>query len=103
MDKVYSISPKEGETRLCLDPWGKVFIRVNGDVHLCCYNTKVGNLQDGPLDEVLNNKKAKSYREGLLTGKLQPQCGQCGDKKVCSIDELKSLVEEYYQTGRYFE
>ena len=101
--KVYAISPQEGQTRLCLDPWGKAFVRVNGDVHLCCYGTNVGNLRDGTLEEILNNERAMAYRKDLLTGNLKAPCKGCGNKKVCSIIELKELVADYYENGTYFE
>lgn len=101
--KVYSIDAQAGQTRMCLDPWGKAFIRVNGDVHLCCYGTNVGNLKDGSLDELMNNDKAVTYRRDLLTGELKSPCSGCGDKRVCSIGELREAVKKYYEDGTYFE
>jgi radical SAM protein with 4Fe4S-binding SPASM domain len=100
--RIYSIIPEEGETRMCLDPWAKCFVRANGDVHLCCYNTNVGNLRDGSLDDVLNNDRAKAFRAGLLNGKPLPRCQTCGDKAVCSPEELKEKVQEWYDNGTYF-
>jgi len=99
--KIYSIAPEEGKTRMCLDPWAKAFIRANGDVHLCCYNTNVGNLKDKTLDEVLNSDEAKAYRKGLLTGKPLSQCKICGDKSVCTTAELEQTVQEWYNYGTY--
>ena len=98
--RIYSIEPQEGQTRLCVDPWAKVFIRASGEVHLCCYYTPVGSIIDKPLDEVLNGEEAKSYRLGLLTGDLKPMCKLCGDKKIVSTEELKHAVEEWYQNKK---
>jgi radical SAM protein with 4Fe4S-binding SPASM domain len=100
--RIYSIIPEEGKTRMCLDPWAKFFVRANGDVHLCCYGTNVGNLSKGTLDEVLNNEYAKEYRAGLLEGKPLPKCQSCGDKAVCTPEELKEKVQEWYDDGVYF-
>lgn len=95
--KIYSQSPKHGETRLCLDPWTKAFIRADQQVHLCCYHTPIGSIKDNTLIEILNNNISKSYRIGLLTGDLKETCKHCGDRKLVSIDELKSSVEKWYQ------
>ncbi len=97
--RIYTITPKDGETRMCLDPWAKVFIRANGDVHLCCYNTNVGNLSEGTLDEVLNNETAQAYRQGLLTGNLKPACQCCGDKQACTTIDLMKKVQEWLDKG----
>jgi radical SAM protein with 4Fe4S-binding SPASM domain len=95
--KFYGIVPPKGQTRLCIDPWTKAFIKANGDVYLCCYKTYAGNLRDGTLDEILNSKEAQQYREGLLTGKPLTPCQGCGDKKVCSVSELQNAVLDWYE------
>jgi radical SAM protein with 4Fe4S-binding SPASM domain len=98
----YSAPLKEGETRLCIDPWAKILISANGDVNLCCYNTKVGNLRDGSLDDIINGEKSKQYRIALLSGDPLPLCAICGDKPVCSTDQLRQRVDEWYDDGKYF-
>jgi len=98
--RIYSQKPQEGQTRLCIDPWAKAFIRASGEVHLCCYPTPVGSINDKSLDEVLNNAEAKSYRLGLLTGNLKPTCQLCGDKQLVSPEELKRVIEEWYKNRK---
>lgn len=100
--KIYSVLPEDGQTKMCIDPWAKCFIRANGDVHLCCYGTVVGNLSDGPIDDILNNDRAKEYRSKLLEGSPMPKCLNCGDKKTCSTEELTQKVNEWYEKGTYF-
>ncbi len=102
MSQIYSLKPQNGQTRLCIEPWAKAFIRANGDVHLCCYHTPVGSINDKPLCEVLNSEEAKSYRLGLLTGDLKPACQACGDKKLVSQEELKQAVEEWYKIRKMY-
>lgn len=82
-----------GYTRMCLDPWSKCFIKADGTVRLCCYETAVGNINDNSLDEILNNERTIAYRNGLLTGQLLPMCKICGYKPVVTVKELSSLVE----------
>lgn len=98
--RIYSLEPQEGQTRLCIDPWAKAFIRASGEVHLCCYHTPVGSVNNKSLDEVLNSEEAKAYRLGLLTGDLKPACQLCGDKKLVSPEELKRVVEEWYKNRK---
>jgi len=100
--KIYNLSLQPGESRLCIDPWAKVVISANGDVNLCCYTTKVGNLRDGSLEEIINGELAKQYREGLLTGNPMPLCRSCGDKPACSISQLKQKVDDWFEQGSYF-
>ena len=52
------IAPLEGQTRICLDPWAKVFVRASGQVCLCCNAGPIGSLNDNSLDDILNNDKA---------------------------------------------
>lgn len=98
--KIYSGTLGPGQTRLCLDAWAKAFIQVDGGVRLCCYNTPVGNINQGTLDEVLNSDVAMGYRQGLLTGDLRPMCRICGDKRIVPLRELRNAVEEWYATGK---
>lgn len=95
--KSYNIQPKETETRNCIEPWHKAFIRANGDVHLCCNNSLIGNIKDEPFEQLINNHKAKAYRQGLLDGKLMPSCVKCPDKGVISQSKLRELVIIYLE------
>lgn len=97
---LYALSVVPGQTRMCLDPWAKAFVRIGGDVHLCCYYTPVGNLATGTLSEILDSDEAKAYRQGLLTGELKPACQCCGDKRICTTQELEEKVREWYATGK---
>jgi radical SAM protein with 4Fe4S-binding SPASM domain len=102
MSKYYSIEPCAGKTRKCLDLWGKCLIKANGDVWLCCNGTLVGNLRDAPLADILNNQKSQAYRQGLLDGKPLPACKHCVDRPTCSIQELHEVVQDFYDTGKFF-
>ena len=97
----FYVAPKEGQTRKCLDPWGKCFIKNNGDVWLCCNSTMVGNIMADRLENILNNQSTRAYRQGLLTGNLQPVCTKCLDKPICSTEELLTHVIEFNHAGKF--
>jgi alpha-D-ribose 1-methylphosphonate 5-triphosphate synthase subunit PhnL len=92
------IVPQAGETRLCIDPWNKVFIRADAGVCMCCNSGPVGSLKDNTLDTILNNDKIKQYRIGLLTGALMPDCLKCPDREVVNIDKQTTLVKNWLDT-----
>lgn len=101
MTKYYSINPPPGKTRKCLDAWGKCFIKSNGDVWLCCNGAQVGNINSDDLKIILNNDRSQAYRKGLLEGELLPACRECIDKPICSVDELKDVVRDFYEKGTF--
>ncbi len=90
----------KGYTLLCLDPWTKCFIKADGSVRLCCYETTVGNINEDKLENILNNQNTIDHRRGLLTGDLMPMCKLCGYKKIVPIEDLKQAVEEWYKSGK---
>ena len=97
--KTFNILPNEGETRNCIEPWHKAFIRANGDVHLCCNGTLIGNIADTSFEELINNEQAQAYRQGLLDGKLLPACIRCPDKGITTQDDLRQAVILYLENG----
>jgi hypothetical protein len=69
---------RPGMTRDCLDPWIFTKLGVDGAVRPCCVGAPAGFLKgDNDLEQILNNEKMMEYREGLLTGKLVPECKVC--------------------------
>ena len=91
------------ETRICLDPWGKVFIRADGQVCLCCFAPPVGSLTDDGLGPILNGEEAMKYRYGLLTGELMPACLKCPEKPHGTRERLTELVTKFLETGEWFD
>ncbi len=93
--KKFSLLPNPGHTRLCLDPWAKVFIRANGDICLCCNSPPIGSINNTEIEAIINNDKANNYRDGLLSGNLQLACQSCPDRKSVLLSELVAIVHEY--------
>lgn len=95
----YYVAPKEGQTRMCLDPWAKVFIRATGKVCLCCNMPPVGSLEDDTLENILNNQESQQYRQGLLSGNVMPHCRTCPDRQIGDPNDLLRIVKKFLDTG----
>ena len=66
----------------CSQPFERVYIRGNGDVHACCsvvYGPKVGNVFETSIYEIWNSKKMKELRKELKKGIIDknPGCKKC--------------------------
>jgi hypothetical protein len=56
-------------------------------------------LCDASIEDIINGKEAVAYRQGLIEGKLLPDCATCPDRPVGDTDELIDLVTKFLQTG----
>jgi len=67
------ISVKNKENTYCSDLWESITVNKYGDVYSCCLlkPEKIGNINDGSLSELINNKIAIKSREKSLAGKLE--------------------------------
>ena len=92
--KCYSSNIKEGQTRNCLDPWTKVFLKADHQVRLCCFGPPVGDLDKQKLIEIINGPAAQTIRLNLLTGKLDQWCANCPARKEISPELLQELVKK---------
>lgn len=66
----------------CSQPFERVYIRGNGDVHACCsivYGPKIGNVFKKSIYEIWNSKEMKELRTMLKHGDLDkvPTCKKC--------------------------
>ena len=90
---VYSVSPKSGQTRDCLDPWTYAMVRANGDVSPCCQLGPVGSLASGQsLSDILNNSAMKRLRQNLLSGDLDTGCRRCASRPVTDCGALQDKL-----------
>ena len=68
----------------CNAPWVSTFIEADGTVRPCFFHRSLGNIQEKPLDDILNSNKAVNFRRSLDV-KTNPICRKC----TCSLN-LKS-------------
>lgn len=66
----------------CSEPWERLYIRGNGDVHICCqpvYGPKLGNLKDYSLYEMWHSETANNLRNAIKERDWDrvPTCKEC--------------------------
>jgi len=91
-------------TKACMMPWDYMHIMWNGDVPPCCIvkDEFVANISDRPIAEVINSDEMKAYREGLLTGRMQPLCVDCTYVPETDTASLRASVRGYLERlGQY--
>ncbi|MBW2273060.1 MAG: radical SAM protein [Deltaproteobacteria bacterium] len=71
-----------GKTKLCLFPFDKPFVGLNGSVGLCCSSTgrnvEMGNADLASFRAVWHGENYSSLRRSLITGEHLPDfCAQC--------------------------
>jgi radical SAM protein with 4Fe4S-binding SPASM domain len=104
IDKLNGAPPKEevspGLTRICTQPWDRAIVQSNGDVRPCCYGADiVGNIATQGFEGVVNGEKLIALKKSLLTGQdLQPQCRKCAGEPIGTTDQLKTKLQDYFQT-----
>lgn len=64
----------------CNAPWISAVVESNGDVLPCFFHKPYGNIHHDNLGEIINSKKAVSFRK-YLNVQADPVCQRC----VCSI------------------
>ncbi len=64
----------------CNAPWVSAVVEADGSVRPCFFHPPLGNLQDGPLYEILNSAQAVNFRRRLVVSS-DPVCRRC----VCPL------------------
>jgi Fe-coproporphyrin III synthase len=65
----------------CNAPWTSAVVESDGTVRPCFFHSPIGNINDAPLEEVLNSPPALNFRENLDID-TNPTCRRC----VCSLN-----------------
>ncbi|GJL53169.1 MAG: hypothetical protein NPIRA02_03010 [Nitrospirales bacterium] len=92
----YSVSPKSGQTRDCLDPWNYAIVRADGNVSPCCQREPVGSLASGQsINDILNNFSIKRLRQNLLSGDLDEGCRFCVSRPLTDCGTLQDKVRRH--------
>ena len=64
----------------CNAPWVSAVVEADGTVRPCFFHKSLGNINDAPLDALLNAPQAVQFRRGLDVAS-NPTCQKC----VCSL------------------
>jgi MoaA/NifB/PqqE/SkfB family radical SAM enzyme len=69
------------EAPLCNAPWVSAVIEINGTVRPCFFHHSIGNITTSTLEEVVNGKAAREFRQSLDV-ETNATCQKC----VCSLN-----------------
>lgn len=64
----------------CILPWIHMHIWPNGSVYPCCMSDTdqgLGNINDMPIDEVINSEEFKTLRKQFMNGEKPDMCTRC--------------------------
>lgn len=82
--------------KICHHPWSGTFIYSNGNVSPCCILAPekyiFGNIFENSLSEILNTKKATSFRRELLQRKKP-----FSDCKECIVIPFHEMIMDLYR------
>ncbi len=103
--QTYMKTPSTGQTRNCLDPWQLLQIYGDGKVVTCCFGSFIiGNLNDGKtLEDILDDKSARTLRNQLVTGTLNPKCNLCTFRPLVPVDEYQQKIQRLVDGNNRFE
>ena len=66
--------------KYCAAPWRGLHINFRGDVKTCCAGdpNMLGNINQQPIQEILNSSKLQEIRQSIQQGVLHPEyCHNC--------------------------
>ena len=61
----------------CAVPWNHFEIFTNGDVRTCSKGHTFGNINDQPLDQILQSPEIQSIKQDLLADRASNNCHDC--------------------------
>jgi len=81
--RVEGYKPDITENFKCDQPWNRVMIRADGEVHPCCsfytYELKMGNVKNSTISEIWNSENFKKLRKMHFEGRYKDNstCAKC--------------------------
>ena len=86
----------EKKTTLCLAPWTRLYLGIDGNVNPCAHIASVGYLSEkSSLPAVCNGPRMQAIRRGLLTGELEHCCAVCRFGSPCTVEKLVDRIKYY--------
>ena len=63
---------------LCPLPFAGLYIAPNGDAQCCSISQeKLGNVNNTPIEKIINSDKVKKIRREMLDEKFPANCSEC--------------------------
>lgn len=101
------------QNTFCSLPFTEIFLGPDGDVKPCCSACiSLGNLNDSPIQEILQNHRSHQLRESIINGVWDPTCRQCqrqAEQGVASersgnptefVNKHGSITKEFFKLER---
>lgn len=87
--------PRDGETRLCLDPWSLLLFKPNGDVHTCCIDyPAVAHIDEiETVADIFGGERNRLCKTEILEGNLHKSCEACVRRKIGPADQFRQVLE----------
>lgn len=81
----------------CAYPFNTVFLGSDGGVRPCCSARKnVGNINEQPLEEIINGPIMKSIRTSIVNNTWNPICSQCKElEEVGARTERTGVLDKF--------
>lgn len=85
----------------CTAPWVHLHSWTNGDVFPCCFavsneDTKLGNLQESSVEEVLNSDRFRDLRMQMMRGEEVAACTKCYDMENAGFHSMRQDFNATY-------
>lgn len=90
---------KEGQTRLCLDPWSRAVIHADLGVALCERMPPFTQLNELEIRKAISCEAAENYRSGLLSESIPSACRSCSKRPAVDRSELKDALIQYQKNA----
>lgn len=99
IQQIKTYPKKDLQGLICLDPFLGVHVSINGDVSLCScsywHPTKIGNLKNSSLIEMLNSDLAHQIRQSIRDGTYDfcdaTKCGIIVNDRLVKLSEVDQL------------
>lgn len=92
----------EGQTRICVQPWGSYTIGADGQVFPCCAADKSFINISESSEDIVNGEAIRQLRRQLLEGNLPKMCIKCSNASFGTKDELaKTIAVRAFNEGRF--
>jgi MoaA/NifB/PqqE/SkfB family radical SAM enzyme len=85
----------------CAVPWNHFEVWSTGDIKTCSKGIPFGNINQTPLEEILNNPWIGSLKQDLLADKLTSNCNGC--HRLTTADEHYDLRNHYNPMFKSFD
>jgi len=93
--------PRDGLTRVCMQPWTAYTVGADGQVFPCCVTAESFASIDEPMETLLNGKAIRKLRAQLLDGDLPAMCQSCSNAPLGSREDLsRAVVAEALNSGK---